>query len=104
MKQILLIMRRNKGYGILNIVGLAIGIAVALLIFLWVEDEFTYNHEFKNRDKLFKVMQTMSHAGSTNVFPASPPILADHIKGEIPEVTNVARLTFPQTVAISVDN
>ena len=96
--------RRNKRYGALNMVGLAIGIACAVLIFLWVEDEFTYNHQFKNRNRIYKVMQTMTHAGSTNVFPASPPILANYIQGEIPEVTNVARLTFPQNVSMLFDD
>ncbi len=39
----------NKGYSFLNIVGLAIGIACAGLIFLWVEDEVSYDdvHEKK---------------------------------------------------------
>ena len=99
-----LILSRNKRYGVLNMVGLAIGIACAVLIFLWVEDEFTYNHQFKNRDQIYKVMQTMTHAGNTNVFPASPPILADYIKGEIPEVTNVARLSFPQNVSMTFED
>jgi len=103
-RKLSLTLRRNRGYGVLNIAGLSIGIACAILIFLWVEDEFTYNHEFKNRDRLYKVMQTMSYAGHTDVFPASPPVLADHIQGEIPEVAKVARLTFPQTAAMSVDD
>jgi hypothetical protein len=41
---------KNKGYSLLNIGGLAIGIACAGLIFLWVEDELTYNHYFSNRE------------------------------------------------------
>ena len=97
-------LRRNKVYGVLNIAGLAVGIACAMLIFLWVEDELTYNHQFKNRDRIHKVMQTMTYSGKTNVFPASPPVLAEHIKGEIPEVANVVRLSFPRQVAISLDD
>jgi len=44
---------KNRGYSFLNIAGLAIGIACAALIFLWVEDELTFNHYFSNRDNLF---------------------------------------------------
>jgi len=96
--------RRNKSYGILNMAGLAVGIASAVFIFLWVEDELTYNHEFKNRDHLYKVMQTMNYSGKTNVFPASPPVLAEHIQEEIPEVVNVVRMTWSTPVAMSLDD
>ena len=34
---------KNKTYGFLNVFGLAVGIACAGLIFLWVEDEWSYN-------------------------------------------------------------
>jgi len=83
---------RNKGYGVLNLFGLALGIACTLFIFLWIEDELTYNHEFKNRDRLYEVMQTMKGPSMTSVFPMSPPVLGETIQGEIPEVTNVVRL------------
>ena len=91
LRKVSLTLRRNKVYGVLNITGLAIGIACSLLVFLWVENELTYNHQFKNRKHVFKVMQNMTNAGKTYVFPASPPVLAEHIQGEIPEVTNVVR-------------
>ncbi len=97
-------LRHNVTYSAINICGLAMGIACAMLIFLWVEDELTYNHEFENRDHVYKVMQSMTYAGKTNVFSASPPVLAEVIRGEIPEVTNVTRLTFPERVAMSLDD
>ena len=92
---------RNRGYGIFNIFGLAIGIACSLLIFLWVEDELTYNYEFKNRDNLYKVMLTMESDGKTNVWSATPPILAEVIEREIPEIKNVTRITRPQKVTFT---
>ena len=104
LRNISLTLRRNKRYGVFNMIGLATGITCTVLIFLWVEDELTYNHEFKNRDNLYKVMQTMTWQGGTNVFPASPPVLAEYIQGEIPEVAHVTRLTFPQTYAMSFDD
>jgi ABC-type antimicrobial peptide transport system permease subunit len=97
-------LRRNRSYGVLNMAGLAVGIACAILIFLWVEDELTYNHEFKNRDLLYRVMLTRTEADITRVQARSAPVLAEVIQGEIPEVVNVARLTSPQTVSISPEN
>src|SRR6476646_8579991 len=48
---------KNKTYSFLNILGLAVGIACAALIFLWVEDEVTFNHNFAKRNYLYHVMQ-----------------------------------------------
>ena len=103
LQKTILTLRRNKGYGVLNMIGLAIGIACALFILLWVEDELTYDRHCKNRDHLYKVMQNMTYSGKTFTFPSSPPILAEHVQAEIPEVTNVVRYQSA-TEAISLDD
>ncbi|WP_300603712.1 ABC transporter permease [Niabella sp.] len=41
-------LQRGKAYSVINILGLSIGMAVALLIALWIWDEVSYNHYFKN--------------------------------------------------------
>ena len=51
------VLSKNKTYSFLNIFGLAIGIACAGLIFLWVEDEVSYNHMYANRDRLYMVLE-----------------------------------------------
>ncbi|HEY5823702.1 MAG TPA: permease prefix domain 2-containing transporter, partial [Cyclobacteriaceae bacterium] len=48
-------LRRNKSYSFINILGLAIGIASALLITLWVEDEYTSNYFFPNHENIYQV-------------------------------------------------
>ncbi len=47
---------KNKGYSALNIGGLAVGMAVALLIGLWIYDELSINKYHKNYDRIAKVM------------------------------------------------
>ena len=42
---------RNKGYSAINIGGLALGMAVVIMIGLWVLDEFTFNTTHKNHEK-----------------------------------------------------
>ena len=51
---------KNKTYGFLNILGLAIGIACAGFIFLWVEDETTFNNNHLKKDRLYLVMKTIN--------------------------------------------
>ncbi|MGN6804118.1 MAG: ABC transporter permease [Ginsengibacter sp.] len=49
---------KNKGYSAINILGLSAGMAVAILISLWIWDEVSYNHFFKNHDEVAQVMTT----------------------------------------------
>jgi len=88
---------KNKGYSFLNIGGLAIGMACAGLIFLWVEDELTFNHYFSNRGNLYKVKDKQTYDGNTFTFDATPGLLAEGIKAEIPGLKNTARTTWGNT-------
>ena len=67
-------MYKNKVTSIINIGGLAIGMAVALMIGLWVQDELTYNRVHTNYDRLARVMinQTVSGKTYTNDAQAIP--------------------------------
>lgn len=49
---------KSKGYSAINIGGLAVGMAVAMIIGLWVYDEFSYNRYHKNYDRIAKVIET----------------------------------------------
>ncbi|HMQ47669.1 MAG TPA: ABC transporter permease [Saprospiraceae bacterium] len=57
---------KNKITGIINIVGLAVGMAVAILIGLWMHDELTYNKNHQHYDKLAQAMLTQTFNGQTN--------------------------------------
>jgi putative ABC transport system permease protein len=95
---------KNKGYSLLNIGGLAIGIACAGLIFLWVEDELTFNHYFSNRDNLYKVKDRQTYDGTTFTFDATPGPFAQGIKAEIPGIKNTARTTWGNNVLFSLND
>ena len=60
---------KNKVYSSLNIVGLATGMAVALLIGLWMRDELSFNHDHKNHNRLAYVMSTQTYNDVTETFP-----------------------------------
>ena len=55
---------KNKGYSSITILGLAAGMAVAMLIGLWIWDELTYDHYHKKHDQLAQVMTTSAGNGS----------------------------------------
>jgi putative ABC transport system permease protein len=92
---------KNKGYSFLNIAGLAIGIACAALIFLWVEDELTFNHYFSNRNNLYYVKDQQTYDGTTFTFDATPGPMAAAMKLEIPGIKNTARCTWGNQLLFS---
>ena len=51
---------KNKVFSFINIVGLAAGMAVAMLIGLWIWSELSFNKDFKNYDRIAQVMQSQS--------------------------------------------
>ena len=55
-------LNRNKGFAIINILGLAIGMAVVILIGLWIKDEVSYNKSLKNYDRITQVMHNWDNA------------------------------------------
>ena len=95
---------KNKGYSFLNIGGLAIGIACAGLIFLWVEDELTYNNYFSNKENLYKVKDRQTYDGTTFTFDATPGPFAAGIKAEIPGIKNAARTTWGNSLLFSLND
>jgi putative ABC transport system permease protein len=82
---------RNKGYSFLNIFGLSLGMACAMLILLWVNDEFRYNKVHKNYSSLYQVMENQSYEGKTYTFAALPGKFGPAIKQELPEIKYSAR-------------
>ena len=71
---------KNKGYTFINVAGLATGMAVALLIGLWVWDELTYNQYHKNYDRLAQVWQHNVYNGVRGSQTANPYLMAEEIR------------------------
>jgi putative ABC transport system permease protein len=71
---------KNKGYTFINISGLATGMAVALLIGLWVWDELNYNRYHKNYDRLAQVWQHQVFNGVKASQTANPYLMAEEIR------------------------
>jgi len=84
---------RRKGYALLNIFGLAIGITCCLVIFEYVAYERSYDSFLKNADRIYRV-QDEDYQGGKMVLPcaAAMPGVAPGMKKEFPEVENAFRL------------
>ena len=63
---------KNKGYTAINVGGLALGMAVTLIIGLWIQDELSHNDYFTKNDRIAQVFQSQTFNGSTGTGPAIP--------------------------------
>jgi len=83
---------QNKTYSFLNLFGLAIGIACAGFVFLWVEDELSYDNMFPKKDRLAMVMENWEYPDHTRTFHSTPGLLGPAIRAGIPGISNVCRM------------
>ena len=81
-------MSRQKAYSVINITGLAISIACALLIAFWVRDELSYDKFHVNKNDIYRVTVVgKNFSGFSSPAPFAPAVAA-----EIPEVIESARV------------
>ncbi|MGE8243381.1 MAG: ABC transporter permease, partial [Sphingobacterium sp.] len=85
-------LRRNSSTSIINITGLALGIAICLLISLYVADEFSFDRFNTNADRIVRVVfRGTVQGGTMNEAHVMPPVAAT-MKAELAEVQETARL------------
>jgi len=92
----------NRVYSFLNILGLAIGMAVALLIGLWVYDEVSYDRFFPGYEQAYQVRYNYSDNGVIRNTEMVAIPLAGVMKQDIPEIAHVALMggTWQQTARV----
>ncbi|MCJ7579281.1 MAG: ABC transporter permease [Candidatus Aminicenantes bacterium] len=83
---------RNKGFSTLNIMGLAVGLAVCILIFLWVQDELGYDCFHTNADRIYRVIEHEElSSGELLSYTQQGPELASILKTDYPEILESVR-------------
>ena len=76
---------RNKVYSFINIAGLAVGMAVAMLIGLWIYDEVSANKHFKNYETLYQVKMHQTFDGHRGTQDALPFPMGEELKTKYPD-------------------
>lgn len=76
---------KNKVYSLINILGLAIGLATSLLIVFYVVDEWSYDKFNRDSDRLFRIVQTMSSEERTEEQATTPFLLGPVAEAEFPD-------------------
>ncbi len=84
--------KRHKGFSLINIAGLAIGMAACILILIWVQDELSYDRFHKKADQIFRINTVDTSGGQTFIQAGSPAPLGQALLEEVPEVENFVRV------------
>jgi putative ABC transport system permease protein len=87
---------RNKAFSAINIAGLTIGMASAILILLWVQNEISYDRFHKNGDRLYEVYSNDVINNSIRSLTATPEIMAPVLTNDVPEIESASRIAFQQ--------
>jgi putative ABC transport system permease protein len=90
-------LRNNKTYSFINITGLAVSLAVSILLLLWVKDELSYDRFNVNAANIYRLAPKL---GDNNVWYSSPAPAAVYAKKEVPEVQDACRIRENWTVSV----
>jgi putative ABC transport system permease protein len=89
-------LEKNKGFTLLNILGLTLGLTTFFLITLYVVDELSYDRYNKNVDRIYRVNSDLKIGDRISYMADAAPPVAGILKANYPEVGNVVRV-FPQS-------
>ena len=93
---------KNKGFSFVNIIGLALGIASSILIFLFVRNELSYDAFHKNADNIYLVQKYRHTAIGLKILNDTWIHLLHKLENDYPEVEDGTRL-FNQDVWIQTN-
>ncbi|MBV9962583.1 MAG: ABC transporter permease, partial [Parafilimonas sp.] len=82
---------RNKAFSFINIAGLAVGMASAMLILLWIQNEMSHDRFHKNADRIYTLNNRDKFNGDVWAWNWTPKILGPTVKQEYPDVEDAVR-------------
>jgi putative ABC transport system permease protein len=93
---------KNKGYTLINVGGLAIGLASCMILLLYVAYEWSYDKQGKNYENTYIVYNHQKSASGINSHNTTPGALADEIKATIPGVVSASHFSYEEEHLLSL--
>ncbi|WP_374949099.1 ABC transporter permease [Mucilaginibacter sp.] len=84
-------LKKNKGFTIINVFGLALGLCVCMLIVFYVVDELSYDRYNVNASRIYRVNDDIKFGGNEKSYSQSPAPLAQTFLNDLPEVESAVR-------------
>lgn len=93
---------RNKTHSIINVAGLAVGIAVCIVIFVLVQFELSFDNFFPNRDRIYRVVTVSKNSDGVGYNGTVPFPVTGGLRAEFPQIGKVAGIYGVSSVQITV--
>ncbi len=91
LKYIVRILIKDRFYSILNVLGLSIGLSVATMIMLYVQDDLSFDKHHENWDQIYRVESQFRLRGKEDQYALTPIVLAEMLKETYPEILHITR-------------
>jgi len=85
---------KNKFYTIINIAGITLGLTIGILILLWVQNEYSYDSFHHQQKSIYRLENMVGTGSSRQIWTGTVAPIGVLAKNEIPEVKDVARITY----------
>ena len=84
--------RRRKAYSLINIAGLAVGMACCILILLWVQNEMSYDAYHTHADRIYRLALNLKWSGDEHHIAGVAAVTAQAVVNDYPEVEDAVRI------------
>src|SRR5687768_9035295 len=93
---------RQKSFSLINLLGLTSGIAISLIIFLYVRNDFSHDRFHPYADRIYRVNQTSIWSENEDrQLARTAPGVANALKAELPEVEMITSIHTPGNFLVS---
>ena len=97
-------LNKNRTYAVINILGLALGLAVAIIVFLFIKDETSYEKHWDGYERVYRTGIKANLMGQTMDAPVSPSPMANTFRTEFTDVETATRInTINQEIMVSYE-
>jgi putative ABC transport system permease protein len=83
---------KHKIFSVINVAGLALGIACCTMLALYIQDEFKYEQHFADHKRIYRVYTLFTRDGNEQSFPRTSPAVAMDMLRELPEIETATRV------------
>ena len=85
---------KSRGFSAINIIGLATGLGVCLLIVLYVKDELSYDRHYKNADRIYRLDADIYINNTQFTSATSPKAMAPRLLKDYPQIVQMVRISY----------
>lgn len=94
---------KHKVYTFINVAGLSVGMAGCILIFIFIRYQLSYDDDFSNKDRIYRVVSNWKYKSGTDASQGVPIPLAAAIRNDIPQLEKVAAIQRASGVLAALD-